>query len=117
MNPLAADLDQILGHPQPLRDELRGKRRFIIGGAGFFGCWLLETFAWTNEKLGLNAAAVACCFQPAVAVQIGRKAESGHSLERYVPSTRRAGVELFLKHSVGLQETIVRVLRHHHSAI
>ena len=58
MNPLATDLDHVLAHTTGLWEELREQRIFITGGTGFFGCWLLESFAWANDKLGLNASAL-----------------------------------------------------------
>jgi dTDP-glucose 4,6-dehydratase len=55
MNIIEQDLEHILEHTRDLLDELRGKRIFITGGTGFFGRWLLESFAYANTKLDLKA--------------------------------------------------------------
>lgn len=55
-NPLANDLDHIFLHTEEYWEELRNQRIFITGGTGFFGCWLLESFLWAHENLGLNAS-------------------------------------------------------------
>lgn len=64
MNALANDLDFITAKTRSLWDEARGKRFFITGGTGFFGCWLLETFCWANRALGLNASATVLTRNP-----------------------------------------------------
>ena len=63
-HPLAEDLDHILGSMTGVWDELRGSRLFITGGTGFFGTWLLETFAWANDGLSLNAKATVLTRDP-----------------------------------------------------
>src|ERR1039457_2870497 len=63
-NRLAEDLDNILARTEPLWSDLRGQRILITGATGFFGCWLLETFAWANRRLNLNAHAVAVARHP-----------------------------------------------------
>lgn len=71
-NRLARDLDDILDQTEPLWNELRGQRILITGATGFFGCWLLETFAWANRRLDLKAHAVAMSRNPQV---LGQKAQ------------------------------------------
>jgi nucleoside-diphosphate-sugar epimerase len=65
-NRLAHDLDDILTRTEPLWQNLRGQRILISGATGFFGCWLLESFAWANHRLNLNAQAVGLSRHPGV---------------------------------------------------
>src|SRR5215475_7507771 len=58
-NRLQSDLDNVLTRTEHLWQDLRGERVLITGATGFFGCWLLESFAWANHRLNLGARAVA----------------------------------------------------------
>lgn len=59
------DLEHVLEHTRPLWEQLRGGRIFITGATGFFGVWLLETFAYANSALNLGAALVGLSRDPA----------------------------------------------------
>jgi nucleoside-diphosphate-sugar epimerase len=58
------DLENVLRRTVSLWDELRGKRLFITGGTGFFGRWILESFAYANRLLDLKASAVVLSRDP-----------------------------------------------------
>ena len=63
-NPLADDLAHILAHTGGIWENLRDQNVFVTGGTGFFGRWLLESFAHANYALKLNARMVVLSRNP-----------------------------------------------------
>jgi len=63
-NILKQDMEHVLARTRNLWEEFRGGRIFISGGTGFFGCWLLESFVWANDRLNLGASAVVLTRDP-----------------------------------------------------
>jgi len=51
------DLEHILINTSSIWNEAKGKSFFITGGTGFFGFWLLESFAYINDRLELGMSA------------------------------------------------------------
>ena len=58
------DLEHVLVHTGDHWAALRGNRIFVTGATGFFGIWLLETFAHANDRLNLGAELVALSRDP-----------------------------------------------------
>ncbi len=65
MSSLDADLDHVLRHAATSFEALRGANIFVTGGTGFFGRWLLESFAHANRRLELGARMVVLSRNPA----------------------------------------------------
>jgi nucleoside-diphosphate-sugar epimerase len=65
LKPLPSDdLAHVLAHTRELWAEAAGRSFFITGGTGFFGMWLLESFAHINDTLGLSMRAVVLTRDP-----------------------------------------------------
>jgi nucleoside-diphosphate-sugar epimerase len=65
----ADDLAHVLAHVGDLWERARGTRTFLTGGTGFFGPWLVESFAHANEQLGLDAELVVLSRDPDAAIR------------------------------------------------
>ena len=59
------DLEHVLASTRSCWEEARGQGFFLTGGTGFFGMWLLESFAHANERLALGATATVLTRRPA----------------------------------------------------
>jgi nucleoside-diphosphate-sugar epimerase len=68
-HPLEGDLEDILEGTRALWDELRGARIFVTGGTGFVGCWLLDSFGWARQRLGLDTEMVVLTRDPGAFAQ------------------------------------------------
>ena len=55
----------MLEHTRDLWSEASGKSFFITGGTGFFGMWLMESFAHINDQLALGMQATILTRDPA----------------------------------------------------
>ncbi|MCA1826010.1 MAG: NAD-dependent epimerase/dehydratase family protein [Myxococcales bacterium] len=58
------ELDEVVDATLPLWERLRGGRLLITGATGFFGSWLVQTFARANARLSLDARVVAVARRP-----------------------------------------------------
>jgi dTDP-glucose 4,6-dehydratase len=59
------DLKHVLTQTREMWEEARNQTFFITGGTGFFGMWLLESFAYANDSLRLNSCALVLTRDPA----------------------------------------------------
>lgn len=58
------DLAHVLNSTREHWAEAKGRTFFITGGTGFFGMWLLESFAYINDTLGLDMRATVLTRDP-----------------------------------------------------
>ena len=80
----ADDLEHVLTHVGGLWEHARGTRTFVTGGTGFFGPWLVESFAKANERLGLDAELVVLSRDPDAA-EAAMREHIKRSYARVVP--------------------------------
>jgi nucleoside-diphosphate-sugar epimerase len=128
-HPLARDLQRVLEHTTGLWEELRDARIFVTGGTGFFGCWLLESFAYAREQLRLSATVTVLtrspeafrakaphlAGHPAVHVLAGDVRSFPFPKERFthvIHAATDASASLNRDHPLAMLDTIVEGTRH-----
>jgi nucleoside-diphosphate-sugar epimerase len=90
------DLEHILAHTRDLFEPMRGQNIFVTGGTGFFGRWLLETFAYIDERLSLGARMTVLTRDPA-AFAARAPALAGHRAIHFIKGDiRRLNRDLVL---------------------
>lgn len=90
-NPLAKDLDRLLGPAGPPWEALRGARILLTGGTGFFGGWLLESLLHAEEAGALGVEVTVLTRDPR-AFQAARPWLAGHRAVRLVGGDVRSPV-------------------------
>jgi len=80
--PLPADeLDEVIEATGPLWSDLRDGHLLLTGGTGFFGVWLIETFARANRRHSLGARATVVALNPARLFERASHLASDRSIE------------------------------------
>jgi len=128
-NPLSPDLNHILEHTRELWEGLRSERIFITGGTGFFGCWLLESLLWANDRLSLDCRATILSrspnmFQAKVPHLAGHKSVSvmqgdirtfdfpGGEFSHIIHAATESSTKLNVEKPLQRLDTIVEGIRH-----
>ena len=119
----------ILEHTARLWEPLRGRRVFITGGTGFFGKWLLQSFAWANREFDLRAQAVVLsrnwqsfaakaaqlAADPAISAHAGDVRDfvfpSGH-FSHVIHGATESSAKLYDENPLLMLDTIVQGTRH-----
>lgn len=82
------DLEHVLARTCGFWEEVSGQRLFVTGGTGFFGMWLIESFLWANEQIGLDAQMVVLSRDPAAFYRRMPHLESVRALTLVAGDTR-----------------------------
>ena len=64
-----SDLEHVLAHTGDVWEAVRGQNVFVTGGTGFFGRWVVESFAFANARLELGAHMTILTRDPAAAAR------------------------------------------------